>query len=214
MKLLSEMANEQDVEFLIENTKAGKKYFIEGRWASAESENKNGRRYSKPVMESALSKYHGEYITQNRALGELGHPQNPAINLDRASHIIQNLKMEGNNVVGRAKVMDTPMGIIAKNLIDEGVKLGVSTRGLGSLKSINGVNHVQSDFFISAIDIVSDPSGRDCWVNGISESVDYQMLDDGRIIQLVVDHAKHRINEEKAMRAWSELMEDFKKQKQ
>lgn len=211
MKLIVEMANEQDVEFLVEDTKAGKKYFIEGQWASANIPNKNGRNYPGAVMESALRKYNTDYIVAKRSLGELGHPQNPTINLDRASHIIENLKMDGNRVIGRARVMDTPMGLIAKNLIDEGVKLGVSTRGLGSLKQVGSINEVQSDFFISAIDIVSDPSGKDCWVNGIMESVDYQMLEDGRIIQIVVDHAKKRLNEDKAIKAFAQLMMEYAK---
>ena len=209
MKLLTEITNEQDVTFLVENTKAGKKYFIEGQWASAETKNRNGRIYPKSVMENALQKYQNEYISPKRALGELGHPQNPQVNLDRASHIIESLKMDGNRVVGRAKVMDTPMGLIAKSLIDEGVKLGVSTRGLGSLKNVDGVNQVQDDFFMSAIDIVSDPSGENCWVSGIMENLEYQMLDDGRIIQLVVDNAKNRINEQKFLKNFGQLMTEL-----
>ncbi len=210
MKLLSEVAD-QDIEYLVENTKLGKKYYIEGRWATANEPNRNGRVYPGSVMESALGKYHQEYITQKRAMGELNHPAGPTINLDRVSHIIENLKMQGNHVTGRAKVMDTPMGIIAKNLIDEGVKLGVSTRGLGSLKtSANGVNEVQNDFFISAIDIVSDPSGPGCWVNGIMEGVDYSMMEDGRIQQLIVDKAKKRINEETLLKEFSKFMFQFK----
>lgn len=209
MKLLSEVVD-QDIEYLVENTKQGKKYYIEGRWATANEPNRNGRLYPGSVMESALGKYNSEYITQKRAMGELNHPQGPTINLDRVSHIIENLKMQGNHVNGRAKVMDTPMGIIAKNLIDEGVKLGVSTRGLGSIKSNNGINEVQNDFFISAIDIVSDPSGPGCWVSGIMEGVDYAMLEDGRIQQIIVDKAKQKINEEMFLKEFSKLMQSFK----
>lgn len=204
MKLLIEQ-NEQDIECLVENTQQGKNYYLEGRWATANEANKNGRVYPGSVMEGALRKYHEGYISQKRALGELNHPQGPTINLDRASHIIETLKMDGNYVNGRAKIMNTPMGIIAKNLIDEGVKLGVSTRGLGSLLQRNGLNEVQNDFFISAIDIVSDPSGPGCWVNGVmNESIDYQLLEDGRIIELVVDSAKKRIDEQKALKLISE----------
>ena len=210
MKLLSEVAD-QDIEYLVENTKLGKKYYIEGRWATANEPNRNGRVYPGSVMESALGKYHQEYITQKRAMGELNHPAGPTINLDRVSHIIENLKMQGNHVTGLAKVMDTPMGIIAKNLIDEGVKLGVSTRGLGSLKtSANGVNEVQNDFFISAIDIVSDPSGPGCWVSGIMEGVDYHMLSDGRIQEIVVSRAKNKIDEAKFLKNLKSLFEELK----
>jgi hypothetical protein len=210
MKLLSEVVD-QNLDYLVENTKSGKNYYIEGRWATANEPNRNGRMYPGKVMESALGKYHGDYISQKRAMGELNHPAGPTINLDRVSHIIENLSMQGNHVIGRAKVMGTPMGIIAKNLIDEGVKLGVSTRGLGSLKvSPGGINEVQNDFFISAIDIVSDPSGPGCWVNGILENVDYNMLDDGRIQQVIVDHAKKRINEQTLLKEFSKLMLELK----
>lgn len=214
MKLLIEQS-EQDIECLVENTSQGKQYFLEGRWATANEANKNGRIYPSRVMEGALQKYNETHITQRRALGELNHPPGPTVNLDRASHIIENLKMEGNYVVGRAKVMNTPMGVIAKNLIDEGVKLGVSTRGLGSLVSKNGLNEVQGDFFISAIDLVSDPSGPGCFPAGvIAESIDYQLLEDGRIIELVVDSAKKRIDEKKAMRAFAQLMLEHSKKYQ
>jgi hypothetical protein len=206
MKLLTELTD-QNVECLVESTKTGKQYYVEGIWASANKPNRNGRFYPGDVMESALGKYNASYVSQKRALGELNHPQGPTINLDRASHIIEHLKMDGDNVTGRAKIMSTPMGEIAKSLIDEGVKLGVSTRGLGSLEeSKDGYKRVKNDFFISAIDIVSDPSGEGCWVNGILESVDYQMLEDGRIIQLAVDTAKKRINEEVALSEFTRLI--------
>ena len=214
MKLLIEQ-NEQDIECLVENTSQGRNYYLEGRWATANEANKNGRVYPGLVMEGALRKYHENYISQKRALGELNHPAGPTINLDRASHIIENLKMDGNYVTGRAKVMNTPMGIIAKNLIDEGVKLGVSTRGLGSLVSKNGLNEVQSDFFISAIDLVSDPSGPGCFVSSsLNESIDYQLLEDGRIIELVVDSVKKRIDEKKALKAFAQLMLEHSKKYQ
>jgi len=210
MKLLSEMVD-QNLEYLVENTAQGKKYFIEGNWASADIPNRNGRVYPRAIMESALNKYQTDYISQKRALGELNHPQGPSINLDRASHIIENLKMNSDGyVTGRAKIMDTPMGLIVKNLIDEGVKLGVSTRGLGSLKERNGYNEVQNDFFISAIDVVSDPSGHNCWISGLQESLDYQMLEDGRIVQLTVDVVKHRIDEQKAITEFARLINILK----
>jgi hypothetical protein len=210
MKLLSEIVD-QNLEYLVENTAQGKKYYIEGRWATADEPNRNGRVYPGQVMEQALGKYQTEYIAPKRAMGELNHPQGPSINLDRVSHVIENLKMEGKYVNGRAKIMETPMGTIAKNLIDEGIKLGVSTRGLGSLEeSRDGYKRVKNDFFISAIDIVSDPSGPGCWVNGIMENVDYQMLEDGRIVQLAVDTLKKKINEEAAIKEFAKLMESLK----
>ena len=211
MKLLSEI-NANDVETLVEQTSTGKKYYVEGRWATAEEPNKNGRMYPMDVMESALGKYSKDYISEKRALGELGHPAGPSVNLDRVSHNIEGLRMEGNHVVGRAKILQsTPMGAIAANLIDEGIKLGVSTRGLGSLaEGKDGIKRVQNDFFISAIDLVSDPSGPGCWVSGIQEGIEYQMLEDGRIMELIVDSKKGKINEQKAISAFYHLMKNLR----
>lgn len=213
MKLISELLEEAG-EYLIENTAKGKTYAIEGRWATAEEKNKNGRIYPKAVMESALSKYDTEFIKERRAMSELGHPTGPQINLDRVSHIIESLRMEGNYVIGRAKVMDTPMGKIVKSLMDEGVKLGVSTRGLGSLVERDNAKYVQSDFFITAIDIVSDPSGVGCFVNNITESMEYQVLEDGRIIEkaveLVVEQKKKKIDEAKAIRLFEQFVKGLK----
>jgi hypothetical protein len=211
MKLLVEMANEQDVEMLVENTKHGKRYFLEGKWGSVDEEVKNGRTYTKEVWEPALAKYTESHISQKRALGELNHPAGPTVNLDRVSHLIENLKIDGKGVYGRARILEsTPMGAIAKSLIDEGVKLGVSTRGLGSLVQRDGRTYVGNDFMLNAIDIVSDPSGPGCFVAGIMESVDYQMLEDGRIIQLAVDSAKKKIDEKVAIKEFAKLMEIFK----
>jgi hypothetical protein len=166
-------------------------------------------------MESALGKYNSDYVSQKRALGELNHPQGPSINLDRASHIIENLKLEGNNVTGRAKIMSTPMGEIAKSLIDEGVKLGVSTRGLGSLEEgKDGYKHVKNDFFISAIDIVSDPSGPGCWIKGLLENTEWAFDADGNLVEiakeLVIDVHKKKINEEKAIKEFARFIEYLK----
>lgn len=172
MKLLSEV-NDQ-LEYIIEATETQKKnYFIEGQWATADEKNRNGRIYPKRVLSKALKEYDEQYIKQKRAVSELGHPSSPTVNLDRVSHIIENLKMDGNIVTGRARVMDTPMGKIVKSLMDEGVKLGVSTRGLGSIVEKKGFNEVQDDFVINAIDIVSDPSGPGCWVEGIMEGAEW-----------------------------------------
>lgn len=211
MKLLVEMANEQDVEMLVENTKQGKRYYLEGKWGSVDEEVKNGRTYTREVWEPALAKYTESHITQKRALGELNHPSGPTVNLDRVSHLIENLKIDGKGVFGRARILEsTPMGAIAKSLIDEGVKLGVSTRGLGSLVQREGKTYVGNDFMLNAIDIVSDPSGNGCYVQGIMESTEYQMLEDGRIVQLAIDVAKKKINEQVAIKEFARLMEIFK----
>jgi hypothetical protein len=211
MKLLVELANDQEVEVLIENTAQGKKCFLEGKWAAIDEEVRNGRTYPSQVMEGALAKYNQDFITTKRALGELNHPANPTVNLDRASHIIEKLGIQSvggkSGVYGKARILEsTPMGAIAKALIEEGVRLGVSTRGLGSIVERNGKKFVHNDFMLNAIDIVSDPSGPGCYPNAMFESIDYQMLEDGRIIQLAVDKAKKKINEEVLLKEMSKLM--------
>lgn len=173
MKLITELVESVD-HVIVESKRGVKDYFIEGIFMQAETPNRNGRLYPRTTMESQIQKYN-ELITAKRSLSELGHPSNPQVNLDKVSHLITKLYMEddGRTVTGKAKILDTPMGKIAKNLLDEGVKLGVSSRGLGSLQEKNGVNVVQPDFHLSAIDIVSDPSGPDCWVNGIMEGSEW-----------------------------------------
>jgi len=172
MRFITEVA--QDIKFLVEKTEGGgKNVFIEGIFAQYDKQNKNGRIYPSHIMEKEVGRYQ-EIIDAKRALGELGHPASPSINLDKVSHLITSLKMEGNNnVVGRAKILETPMGIIARNLIENGVQLGVSTRGLGSLKEKNGVNEVQDDFHLATVDIVADPSAPDAFVQGIYESAEW-----------------------------------------
>lgn len=171
MKLITEV--NQEVKFLTEKKEDGSKnYFIEGIFMQTERENKNGRIYRKGIMEKALGDYQ-KLIDEKRSLGELGHPPNPQINLNQVSHLITNLKFENADVFGRAKILDTPYGKIAKNLIDEGVKFGVSSRGLGSLKERNGVNEVQDDFYLATVDIVADPSAPDAFVQGIMESKEW-----------------------------------------
>lgn len=171
MKLITETV--QDVEYIVEDNKNGtKSIFIEGVFMQAETPNRNKRIYPRSIMENELNRYQ-QMIGEKRALGELGHPPTPTVNLDKVSHLITQLRFEGNNVVGRAKLLDTPMGKIAKNFIDEGVRLGVSSRGLGSLKERNGIMEVQSDFRLSTIDIVSDPSAPDAFVQGIYESAEW-----------------------------------------
>ena len=163
-----------DVGCVVEATSNGdKKYYIKGIFAQSEVKNRNGRTYPRAVMERALKEYE-PHIKAKRALGEMMHPSHPNVNLERASHIIETLSWDGNNVVGKARIMtEMPMGRIAKNLIDEGVQFGVSTRGLGSIAEKNGVNVVQDDFTMTAIDIVGDPSGPDCWMNALVEGSDW-----------------------------------------
>tara|TARA_R100000008_G_C3579865_1_gene167734 strand:- start:285 stop:935 length:651 start_codon:yes stop_codon:yes gene_type:complete len=174
MKLITEMT--EDIQLLAElNEKTGEKdYYIEGIFMQSNQKNRNGRLYPESVLMNEVKRYNKEYVEKNRAMGELNHPQGPTVNLDRVSHIIKELKQQGDDVYGKAKIMDTPMGKIAKNLIDEGAKLGVSSRGMGSLKqNKEGVNEVQKDFMLAAVDIVADPSAPNAFVNGIMEGAEW-----------------------------------------
>jgi hypothetical protein len=173
--LLDSQSTDSTVKVLTEakDMSGEKKYFIEGIFAQSEKQNRNNRIYSKPVLEKAVAAYQ-PMIEARRALGELNHPPHPNVNPERASHLIEKLVWEGNNVMGRAKILTTlPMGKIAKGLIDEGVSFGVSTRGMGSISEKNGVKLVQDDFVLNTIDLVSDPSGIDCWVEGIMEGKEW-----------------------------------------
>lgn len=173
MKLIAEYV-ENNLEFIVEaNEKGEKKYAIEGVFAQAEAKNRNGRIYPKPIMEKAVDKYVTEQVKTGRAVGELNHPEGPTVNLDKVSHRITDLKFEGNDVVGRASILDTPNGKIVKGLLDGGVRLGVSTRGMGSLESRNGVMVVKDDYILNTVDIVQDPSAPGAFVNGIMEGVDW-----------------------------------------
>jgi len=172
MKLISELVEETSV--ITELNENGKKdYYITGRFMTADEPNKNGRLYEKKILENEVSRYVREMVNTKRALGELNHPQGPTINLDRVSHMITELSWDRNYVNGKAKITDTPMGQIVKGLLEGGWKGGVSTRGMGSLKESNGIMVVQSDFKLSTVDIVSDPSGPGCFVNGIMENVEW-----------------------------------------
>jgi len=172
MKLIAEL--NEDTQYITERSEDGKKHhYIAGRFMTAEEKNKNGRMYKKDILENEVSRYIREVVNAKRAFGELNHPAGPTINLDRVSHIITELKWDGNFVNGKAKITSTPMGEIARGLLESGGQLGVSTRGMGSLKEQNGVMVVQSDFKLSTVDIVSDPSGPGCFVNGIMENVEW-----------------------------------------
>ena len=174
MKLITEVF--EDLKTITEAREDGKKnVFIEGVFLQGGIKNRNGRMYPVETLAKEVERYNEAYVKSGRALGELGHPEGPQINLDRVSHLITNLRQEGTNFIGRAKLMDTPFGNIAKGLVSEGVKLGVSSRGMGSLKlNKEGINEVQDDFYLAtAADIVADPSAPDAFVNGIMEGVEW-----------------------------------------
>lgn len=170
MILLTELT--ENIELLTEEVNGKKTYTISGPFMVAESLNGNKRMYPKSVLENELGRY-SQIISENRAMGELGHPANPTLNLDRVSHIITSLNMKENTVFGKAKILDTPCGKIAKNLLDEGIRLGVSSRGLGSIKESNGMKIVQPDFKLMTVDIVADPSGPGCFVESLVENVEW-----------------------------------------
>ena len=188
MKLITEMI-ESDVQFITEAKEdGGKNYFIEGVFMQGEIKNRNGRKYPINTLLKEVKRYNKEYVEQNRAYGELGHPQGPTINLERVSHMIKELHQDGNNIMGRAKIMtETPMGKIVKNLMDEGAKLGVSSRGMGTLKQDrDGTNVVSSDFQLAtAADIVADPAAPDAFVEGVMEGVEWLQVDDRWVPQYI-----------------------------
>ena len=194
MKLIKELTEE--VEYITEENEGKKNHYIQGVFLQSEITNRNGRMYPKSVLDREVKNYNEKYIKTNRALGELGHPEGPTVNLDRVSHKITELKEDGNNFVGKAKLLDTPMGNIAKNLLGEGVKLGVSSRGMGTLKRENGASVVGEDFMLAtAADIVSDPSAPDAFVEGIMEGIEW-VWENGRLqekdvaaIKQELDHA-------------------------
>ena len=188
MKLITEMID-TDVQFITEAKEdGGKNYFIEGVFMQGEIKNRNGRMYPIGTLLKEVKRYNKEYVEQNRAYGELGHPQGPTINLERVSHMVKELHQDGNNIMGRAKIMiETPMGKIVKNLMDEGAKLGVSSRGMGTLKQgKDGTNIVSSDFQLAtAADIVADPSAPDAFVEGVMEGVEWLQVDDRWVPQYI-----------------------------
>ena len=193
MRLIAEELTE--VKFLTEEKEGKKNYFIEGIFLQSEIANKNGRMYPFKTLQREVAKYHENFIRQGRALGELGHPEGPSINLDRVSHKIERLSEDGNNFVGRAKILDTPNGKIAKSLLDEGVRLGVSSRGMGSLKKESACNVVQDDFMLAtAADIVADPSAPDAFVDGIMEGKEW-VWDNGILKESAIAEIKKEIDQ-------------------
>ena len=200
MKLITEL--NEDIKYIKENVGNGEKhYFIEGIFMQADQKNKNGRVYPKNILNKEASRYINEYVQKGRAMGELNHPTGPTVNLDRVSHIVKELHEDGSNFYGKAKVLNTPTGMIVKNLIDEGAQLGVSTRGMGSLRPKNGYQEVQEDFMLAAIDIVADPSAPNAFVNGIMEGKEW-ILENGvwterdrdQAVKIIKNSSKRNLN--------------------
>lgn len=211
MKLIREVF---DTVSVITENKLGKdkEYFIEGIFLQSELKNRNGRMYPEKTMDSAVESYINNYVNKNRAYGELGHPDTPSINLDRVSHLIVNLKKEGTNYIGKAKILHTPMGQIAKGLLDGGANLGVSSRALGSLKSNrDGVQIVQDDFILStAADIVADPSAPDAFVRGIMEGLEWVYVD-GKFVEKQIEETKKLIESTKSNKLQAVSTQAFEK---
>ena len=217
MKLISEFNNYSVSPIIIEeNDKGQKEYFIEGVFMQAEIKNRNGRVYPKEVMQKEVKRYNKEVVEQDRAFGELGHPEGPTINLDKVSHMITKLEEDGNNYVGRAKILSTPNGQIVRNLIDDGAKLGVSSRGLGSLEQKGGAQYVKDDFQLAtAGDIVADPSAPEAFVNGIMEGVEW-IYQHGRLTAQQIDEMQTEIRtgkshklEEITIKSWKRFVESL-----
>ena len=194
LKLFSESV--EDLEFITEaKDDGGKNYKIKGIFMQADIKNRNGRIYPKEILMKEVNRYNKEYINEKRAFGELGHPDGPTVNLERASHMITSLKPEGNNFIGEAKILSTPMGEIVKSLMDDGAKLGVSSRGMGSLDQKNGANVVRKDFYLAtAADIVADPSAPNAFVEGIMEGKEW-VWNNGLIQEADVAEIKENIEE-------------------
>ena len=209
MKLICELQEAVNYELLEEENKP-KQYFIEGIFMQSERKNKNGRIYPLEVLEKEVDRYVSEYAEPKRAFGELGHPDGPTVNLDRASHMIQSLKKEGKNFVGRAKILDTPNGKIVKSLIDEGARLGVSSRGMGTLKPEKKAQVVQNDFYLAtAADIVADPSAPNAFVEGIMEGVEW-IWDNGLLKAQDVERARNNIQSAPSKRLEEVKLNEFK----
>lgn len=217
MKLISEFNNYSVSPIIIEeNDKGQKEYFIEGVFMQAEIKKRNGRVYPKEVMQKEVKRYNKEFVEQDRAFGELGHPEGPTINLDKVSHMITKLEEDGNNYVGRAKILSTPNGQIVRNLIDDGAKLGVSSRGLGSLEQKGGAQYVKDDFQLAtAGDIVADPSAPEAFVNGIMEGVEW-IYQHGRLTAQQIDEMQTEIRtgkshklEEITIKSWKRFVESL-----
>jgi hypothetical protein len=199
VKLFSEAVEE--VEYICEEREGGKKnYKIRGIFMQADVKNRNGRIYPMEILQKEVAKYNKNFIQEKRAFGELGHPDGPTVNLERVSHMITSLKEDGKNFIGEAKIMSTPMGEIVKNLMDEGAKLGVSSRGMGSLDQKNGANYVRDDFYLAtAADIVADPSAPNAFVEGIMEGKEW-VWNNGALIEAELVEIRQKFDVKKRQR--------------
>ena len=211
MKLISEYVN-SPLEIIVEKTNGKKNLHIEGVFMQAEKKNRNGRIYEKKILESAVDKYVKEQVSQGRAVGELNHPEGPTVNLDKVSHKITNLEFQGNNVIGKASILKTPMGQIVEGLLEGGVKLGVSSRGMGTLENRRDGMYVKEDFLLASIDIVQDPSAPSAFVNGVMEGVDW-IWDNGILkaqeiesIETEIKRASSRVLPEVEIRSFKKLL--------
>ena len=210
MKLFCDI--NENIQVLTEEPSPGQKnYFIEGICLQGTITNRNKRRYPMETLQNEVGRYNDNFVKQKRAFGELGHPEGPTINLERVSHMITELRQEGSNFIGRAKIMDTPYGKIVKNLIDEGAKLGVSSRGMGSLEERNGVNVVKDDFQLAtAADIVADPSAPEAFVRGIMEGKEW-IWESGRLIEADIEQIKKDIRKSSSRHLEETKMNVFNK---
>ena len=209
MKLISEY-HDSNLQVITEAKKDGKKeYVIEGVFMQADKKNRNGRVYEKSILEAAVDKYVQEQVKTGRAVGELNHPDGPGINLDKVSHKITELRFEGSDVIGKASILQTPMGKIVEGLLEGGVKLGVSSRGMGTLEKKNGVMQVGKDFMLATVDIVQDPSAPEAFVNGIMEGVDW-VWDNGILKPQEIEEIETEIKEARNMRSSDVEIKAFK----
>jgi hypothetical protein len=216
MKLITEVT--EDIQYLSEEKNGKRHLYIEGVFLQSNLTNRNNRSYPKEIMRKEVDRYRTEQIDKKRAMGELGHPEGPTLNLDRVSHMITSLKEDGDNWIGKAKILDTPMGNIVKNLMDEGAQLGVSSRGLGSLKEKNGINEVQDDFVLAtAADIVADPSAPDAFVRGIMENKEWMMVNgiwterEMEVAQQIINKSSSRELEEQKLAVFSSFLDRLSK---
>jgi hypothetical protein len=210
MKLFCDI--NEEIQVLTEENEPGKKnYFIEGIFLMCDQKNRNGRVYTFEMMNKKVNEYNNSFVKQKRAFGELGHPEGPTINLERVSHMITDLYSDKKNFIGRAKIMDTPYGKIVKNLIDEGAKLGVSSRGIGSLEEKNGINYVKDDYQLAtAADIVADPSAPEAFVRGIMEGKEW-IYESGRLVEKDIEQIKKDIKKASSRNLEEAKMKAFEK---
>lgn len=217
MRLLQEYIEPSSVDCITESTADGKKHlYIKGVFAEAELKNRNNRIYPKSIMENSIKKYVDNYVSKNRALGELSHPEGRvSIAPERASHLITDLRMEGNTVYGKAKILNTPQGQIARGLLEGGVQLGVSTRGLGSVHKLDDTIYVKEDYLILGVDIVNDPSSINAWVDAVNENQEWVVTDDGRIVEATKKKLKkiNKLSESKQLELFSDFMMQISKRK-